>query len=91
MELYNKDKVPFKYVIGYKTGEPHQFLYQMLKYLREQNREENPLLSMAEVNLCTNVRGEDGKDIQGIIDVLISEGYVTKERQRLKIISSPWQ
>ena len=36
--LYNKDKVPFKYVIGYKTGDAHQFLYQMLKYLREQNR-----------------------------------------------------
>lgn len=88
--LYNKDKVPFKYVIGYKTGDAHQFLYQMLKYLREQNREDEPLMSVAEINLCTNVRGEDGKDIHGFLDTLVSEGYIVKEKSRYRLVTSPW-
>lgn len=87
--MVDKSKVPFKYIIGYKDGDPLHLLYQILTYLGFSNREDM-VFTVPEVNMHTTIR-EDGKALP-LIEKLVETKYVEKIKGvKYKVVLNPWK
>jgi hypothetical protein len=86
--LIDKNKVPFKYIIGYKDCDPLHLLYQILTYLGFSEREDMEF-TVPEVNMHTTVR-EDGKALP-LIEKLVASGHVEKVKGvKYRVVLNPW-